>query len=190
MRADFVIVGAGIYGLATAWTLTTRGASVLVLEADDVRRVAPADSASAGFAPMAATCVNCRSCARRMSCGRHCTKHSEHRPVTNASVTCNLRTSSRSARRTHELEFRVRSGIPTIHLEGRVRDVEPGVSSRTLGALHAPLDGIADHEATTRAYASAAQRAGATIRTGARVVDLVREDDRVVPRHACQRRIG
>ena len=69
-------------------------------------------------------------------------------------------------------------GIPTTHIEGaRVRDREPGVSSRVLGALHAPLDGIADHEATTRAYAVAAQRAGAVIRTGAEVVGVVRDRD-------------
>ena len=36
MRAEFVIVGGGIYGLATAWTLASRGASVVVLEALDV----------------------------------------------------------------------------------------------------------------------------------------------------------
>ena len=36
MRAEFVIVGGGIYGVATAWTLASRGASVVVLEARDV----------------------------------------------------------------------------------------------------------------------------------------------------------
>lgn len=67
-------------------------------------------------------------------------------------------------------------GIPTVHLEGdRVRDVEPGLSTRVLGGLHAPLDGVADHEATTRAYARAAERAGVTIRTNAAVVGVARE---------------
>ncbi len=36
MRADFVIVGGGIYGVATAWELARGGADVLVLEARDI----------------------------------------------------------------------------------------------------------------------------------------------------------
>jgi sarcosine oxidase subunit beta len=33
MRYDFVVMGGGVYGCATAWELARRGASVIVLEA-------------------------------------------------------------------------------------------------------------------------------------------------------------
>ena len=36
MATIVVIIGGGVYGVATAWHLASRGAEVLVLEADDV----------------------------------------------------------------------------------------------------------------------------------------------------------
>lgn len=182
MRADFVIVGAGIYGLATAWTLATRGASVIVLDANDVAagasgglgkrgvrangrdiRELPLMRESYALWPVLHETLGAPTGYERVG---HLQLYERHHDIGQAEARARVQTAL---------------GIPTTHLEGtRVRDVEPGVSSRTLGALHAPLDGIADHEATTRAYASAAQKAGAVIRTGARMVDVVREGGRVV----------
>ncbi|MFN7984638.1 MAG: FAD-binding oxidoreductase [Vicinamibacterales bacterium] len=182
MRADVVIVGAGIYGLATAWTLATRGASVLVLEADAV-----AAGASGGLGKRGVR-ANGRDL-RELPLMREAYELWPTLHETLGAPTGYERVGHLQLYERHhdigqaETRARVQSalGIPTMHLEGeRVRDLEPGVSSRTLGALHAPLDGIADHDATTRAYALAAQRAGATIRTGARVVDFVREGHQVV----------
>jgi len=182
VRADFVIVGAGIYGLATAWTLATRGASVIVLDAHDV-----AAGASGGLGKRGVR-ANGRDI-RELPLMREAyalwpVLHETLGAPTGYERVGHLQLYERH----HDIgqadaRARVQSalGIPTTHLEGeRVRDIEAGVSSRILGALHAPLDGIADHEATTRAYASAAQRAGVTIRTGARVIDLVRDGARVV----------
>ncbi len=183
MRADFVIVGAGIYGLAAAWTLATRGASVVVLEAqDDVAAGASGGLGKRGVRangrdirelplmreaydiwPRLHELLGAPTGYERVG---HLQLYERHHDIGQADARARVQTAL---------------GIPTTHLEGaRVRDVEAGVSSRVLGALHAPLDGIADHEATTRAYAAAAQRAGATIRTGARVTDMVRDDERVV----------
>ena len=33
---DFVIIGGGVYGCATAWELAKRGAEVMLLEADEI----------------------------------------------------------------------------------------------------------------------------------------------------------
>ena len=183
MRADFVIVGAGIYGLAAAWTLATRGASVVVLEAqDDVAAGASGGLGKRGVRangrdirelplmreaydiwPRLHELLGAPTGYERVG---HLQLYERHHDIGQADARARVQTAL---------------GIPTTHLEGaRVRDVEAGVSSRVLGALHAALDGIADHEATTRAYAAAAQRAGATIRTGARVSDMVRDDERVV----------
>ena len=182
MKAEFVIVGGGVYGLATAWALATRGASVLVLEAGE-----PASGASGGLGKRGVR-ANGRDL-RELPLMReaydlwprlhellgaptgyervgHLQLYERYHDVGQADVRARVQSAL---------------GIPTVHLEGpRVHEVEPGVSERILGALHAPLDGIADHNATTRAYAQAAMRAGAVIRTGAVVTGVAREGARAV----------
>lgn len=182
MRAEFVIVGGGVYGLATAWTLASRGASVVVLEALGVAAGASGGLGKRGVRangrdirelplmreayelwPRLHEMLGAPTGYERVG---HLQLYERHHDIGQADVRAWVQTAC---------------GIPTTHLgSAQVRDVEPGVSSCTLGALHAPLDGIADHEATTRAYASAAQRAGATIRTGAEVVGAVCAGTRVV----------
>lgn len=182
MRADFVIVGGGVYGVATAWSLATRGASVVVLEAGDI-----AAGASGGLGKRGVR-ANGRDI-RELPLMREAydlwpTLHERLGAPTGYERVGHVQLYERY----HDVgqaEVRARVqqalGIPTTHLDslGRVRAVEPGVSERVLGALHAPLDGVADHVATTRAYGAAAERAGATIRTGARVTDVVCDGARV-----------
>jgi sarcosine oxidase subunit beta len=74
-----------------------------------------------------------------------------------------------------ETRARVQSdmGIPTTHLDrAALLELEPGLSPDVLGALHCPLDGVADHTATTRAYAAAARAEGATIVERTAVADV------------------
>jgi len=185
MRADFVIIGGGIVGVATAWSLATRGASVLVLEA---QAVAAGASGGAGKRGVRANGRDIRELPLMRDAYEiwprlhemlgaptgyervgHLQLYERHHDMGQADVRARVQASF---------------GIPTVHLEGaRVRDVEPGVSDRVLGALHAPLDGVADHNATTLAYARAAERAGAIIRTGARVTGIEREGARAVQVH-------
>lgn len=182
MQAEFVIVGAGIYGVATAWALASRGASVLVLEAS---AVAAGASGGAGKRGVRANGRDIRELPlmreaydlwpqlhERLGAPTgyerigHLQLYERHHDVGHADVRSRVQTAL---------------GIPTHHLDStRLRDVEPGVAGRVLGALHAPLDGVADHKATTQAYAQAATRAGATLRTGVAVVDVVREGGRAV----------
>lgn len=181
MRADFVIVGGGVYGLATAWTLATRGASVLVLEAGAV-----AAGASGGLGKRGVR-ANGRDI-RELPLMREAYHLWPQLHETLGAPTGYERVGHLQLyERYHDVgqaEVRARVqqslGIPTTHLDslGQVRRVEPGVSERTLGALHAPLDGVADHVATTRAYGAAAERAGAMVRTGARVASIVAKDGR------------
>lgn len=181
MRADFVIVGGGVYGLATAWTLATRGASVLVLEAGDV-----AVGASGGLGKRGVR-ANGRDI-RELPLMREAYELWPRLHETLGAPTGYERVGHLQLyERYHDVgqaEVRARVqqalGIPTTHLDSleRVRSVEPGVSQRTLGALHAPFDGVADHVATTQAYGAAAQRAGATVRTGARVTGIVSRGER------------
>ncbi|ETX07741.1 MAG: hypothetical protein ETSY2_09505, partial [Candidatus Entotheonella gemina] len=72
-------------------------------------------------------------------------------------------------------------GISTTLLSAAaVREMEPALSSRIRGALYCPDDGVADHTATTRALAQAAQRHGAVMREHTRVTQLERAGDRIV----------
>lgn len=179
--AEFVIVGGGIYGAATAWALAAGGASVVVLEADGL-----AAGASGGLGKRGVR-ANGRDL-RELPLMR---RAYDLWPTLGADLGADLgyeRTGHLQLYERHhdigagEVRARVQTalGIPTAHLEGaRLRDVEPGLSGKVLGALHAPLDGVADHEATTRAYAAAAGRAGAVTRTGAEVTRLERDGERV-----------
>jgi sarcosine oxidase, subunit beta len=181
MRAAFVIVGGGIYGMATAWSLARRGAEVLVLEARDVAAGASGGLGKRGVRangrdvrelplmrlaydlwPTLQETLGAPTGYERVG---HLQLYERHHDVGGAAVRARVQTAL---------------GIPTTHLEGAaVREVEPGLTDKVLGALHAPLDGVADHVATTRAYAAAAVRAGAVVRTGAEVTGVVRAGGRV-----------
>lgn len=174
MRADFVIVGGGIYGAATGWELATRGAEVALLEAHDIAAGASGGLGKRGVRangrdlrelplmriayerwPALESMLGAPTGYERIG---HLQLYERHHDIGAADVRARVQSAM---------------GIPTVHLEGdRVRDVEPGLGAQVLGGLHAPLDGVADHEATTRAYARAAERAGATVRTGAAAVGL------------------
>ncbi|MEZ5289579.1 MAG: FAD-binding oxidoreductase [Vicinamibacterales bacterium] len=181
MRSEFVIVGGGIYGLATAWSLATRGAGVTVLEG---RAVAAGASGGLGKRGVRANGRDLRELPlMREAYARWPRLHEALGAATGYERTGHLQLYERH----HDegqaaARARVQSalGVPTTHLDlPRLRDLEPGVSARVLGALHAPLDGVADHEATTRAYANAAVAAGATVVTGVQVMGVERDGSRV-----------
>lgn len=181
MRAEFVIVGGGIYGVATAWALATRGAQVALLEARDVaagasgglgKRGVRANGRDVRELPLMRLAYDLWPTLHETLGGPtgyerlgHLQLYERHHDVGGAAIRARVQTAL---------------GIPTTHLEGAaVREVEPGLTGKVLGALHAPLDGVADHEATTRTYAAAAVGAGAVVRTGADVVGVVRQGGRV-----------
>ena len=181
MQAEFVIVGGGIYGVATAWSLARRGAEVLLLES---AAVAAGASGGLGKRGVRANGRDLRELPlMRLAYDLWPTLGDTLGADTGYERTGHLQLYERH----HDtgaatVRARVQSalGIPTTHLAGaQARDLEPGLSSAMLGALHAPLDGVADHEATTRAYAQAATRAGAAVRLGATVAGLVRQGERV-----------
>lgn len=181
MTADFVIVGGGVYGAATAWALAESGASVLVLESGDL-----AAGASGGLGKRGVR-ANGRDL-RELPLMR---RAYDLWPTLGADLGADIgyeRTGHLQLYERHhdigaaDVRARVQAsfGVPTTHVQGAlVREVEAGLSDRMLGALHAPLDGVADHQATTRAYAAAAVRSGATIRTRAEVTRVERAGERI-----------
>lgn len=181
MSADYVIVGGGVFGVATALGLATRGASVLVLEAHDIAAGASGGLGKRGVRangrdlrelplmvrayeiwPTLHETLGAPTGYERVG---HLQLYERQHDTGNADVRARVQTAM---------------GVPSTALTAAgARDIEPGLSDRVLGAVHAPLDGVADHVATTRAYATAAGRAGATIRTGAEVAAIHRDGTRV-----------
>jgi sarcosine oxidase subunit beta len=73
------------------------------------------------------------------------------------------------------------AGIPTELLSAdELRSIEPGVASSVIAAVHCPLDGVADHTATTRSLMAAARRHGARLLEGTTVSSVRVEGDRAV----------
>ena len=72
-------------------------------------------------------------------------------------------------------------GIESHLLEaGQLREQEPQLSENVIGAIYCPKDGVADHSATTRAMANAAQNLGAQIIENVPVTGLRRCGDTVL----------
>ncbi len=186
MSYDYVVVGGGIYGCATAWELARRGARVVVLEA---RAVASGASGGPGKRGV-------RACGRdprelplmQLAYDLWPALADGIGAATGYERTGLLHLFEREpdgldggwASAPGRAWVQSRRGIATEILDrDAVRALEPDVCEAVSGALYCPDDGIADHTATTRGLAAAAARLGAEIREGTAVVGLERAGDRV-----------
>ncbi len=173
-KADYVIVGGGVYGTATAWHLARAGAEVLLLEKRSI-----ASGASGGFGKRGVR-ANGRD-VRELPLMRRAYEvwpslASELGAPTGWEPVGHLQLYEQqhhSAAAAVRAMVQSAAGIPTSHLDFEgLREIEPGVSDVVIGALHCPLDGVADHAATTDAYAGRALEAGAAIREDALVTSI------------------
>lgn len=186
MKYRIVVVGAGVYGCALAWHLARRGVDVAVLEAAEI-----ASGASGGLGRRGVR-ANRRAAAElalmRMAYPLWERLADDLRADVGYQRTGGLNLveqdvtgtrgglASLQARAWHQREL----GIPTEVLDyEQVREYEPGVADAVRAALWCPLDGAANHTATTRAFAAAARTAGAEIREHAEVARLVSDGARV-----------
>ena len=72
------------------------------------------------------------------------------------------------------------AGLDLALVEGDdLRQLIPGIAPSVIAAAYSPEDGHADPARTTRAFADAARRLGATIQTGTEVTALTMRSDRV-----------
>lgn len=179
---DFVIVGGGVYGVGVAWELAKRGAEVLVVEAQEI-----ASGASGGLGKRGVR-ANGRD-VRELPLMRLAYElwpaleerigaPTGYERVGNVHLFERERDYHGAAARAWAQQ---QQGIATEVLsQEALREMEPSVSQQVIGALHCPLDGVADHTATTRGLAQAAQRLGVVVRQHTRVTGLEYQGDRCV----------
>lgn len=178
---DFVIIGGGVYGVGVAWELAKRGAEVIVLESGEI-----ASGASGGLGKRGVR-ANGRDVRElplmRVAYALWPDLHEQVGADTGYERDGNLHLIERDrdlAGAAAQAWMQEQQGIPTTLLSAEaVREMEPSLSPRIQGALFCPNDGVADHTATTRALAKAAQRHGAVIREHTPVTGLERSGDRI-----------
>ncbi|GAA1075011.1 NAD(P)/FAD-dependent oxidoreductase [Nocardiopsis composta] len=186
MKHQFVIIGGGVHGCAAAWRLADAGEDVLLLEAGAI-----ASGASGGFGRrgVRANRRDLRELPLMRAAYRIWPELDERLgAATGYERTGGMylieqeTTGTRGgliAAQAHA-EVQTRLGVPTEAIgRDRVLELEPAVSPAVRGALYCPLDGTADHTATTRAFAEAARKRGATLLEDREVTAVERAGGRV-----------
>lgn len=176
-----VIVGGGIYGTSLAYELAQAGRSVTLLEADEI-----ACGASGG--PGERGVRACRRDIRELpvvALSMQRWKEAEaafEGGVGYRNVGSILVYETPYGAREHETAGRVEAmaavqdalGTPSVLLTREAMlEREPELSPSIRGGIYCPDDGVGDHTFATRQFAKAATAAGATIRTGARVAEVI-----------------
>ncbi len=179
---DFLVVGAGVYGAATAWWLARGGATVRVL---DERAIACRASGGPGRRGVRANGRDARELAlMRRAYEDWPLLHEVLDAAPFYERTGHLllaETESDVERLTAQAWLQRQHGIRSEVLDGSAaRAQEPGLSRDVRAAVFCPDDGVAEHAATTRAYAAAAQRLGAEISVGVRVRAIEARGDRAI----------
>ncbi|MFC7405649.1 NAD(P)/FAD-dependent oxidoreductase [Georgenia alba] len=186
MRHRFIIVGAGIYGSATAWHLARQGADVLVLEAGEVAGGASGGPGKRGVRGNRRAATELPLMRLAYDLWPRLAEELDADTGYERVGSLNLFEEDQPGMRGGLAALRAlawrqdRLGVPTEALDERqVRELEPGVAPAVRGGLWSPLDGVADHTATTRALAAAARQAGAVVQEHTPVASLIRSGNRV-----------
>lgn len=185
---DAIVVGAGVIGLSIAWRAATRGMSVLVVERDE-----PAAGASGVAAGMLAPVTEAEFGEQALlglllegvelwpAFADELSAASGADPgyrESGALVVAADRDDGEELRRLHR--FQLELGLDVAWLSAReCRRLEPGLSPRVVGAIHAPQDHHVDPRATVAALQVAFEREGGELRSGTEVTGLLVDDERV-----------
>lgn len=177
--ADYVVVGGGVYGSAVAWGLARDGASVTLVERNTVacgasggpgKRGVRANGRDPRELPLMRIAYDIwPSLAERLGGDTGYERRGGLELAEAATVDDDLAWSAALARQRVQQALGVPSEVLT---PDEARRLEPGLADGVRAALHCPLDGIADHGATTRAFANAAAGAGAEVREHTRVTSV------------------
>ncbi len=177
---EIVVIGGGVIGCSIAWHLAAMGASVTLLEQGAI--ASGASGASAGGVRQQGRDLRelplaIRSIARwenledELGADIHYRReghltvieHEADMPAVEASV---------AAQREVGLDLRFVTGED-------LRDLAPGLSASMIAGTYSPNDGHANPILTTHAFAEAARREGAAVRTGTAVTGIRQRGGRV-----------
>lgn len=179
--ASYLVLGGGVVGSSIAWHLAKRGASVSLLEARSIAAVA--SGASAGGVRQQGRDP------REMPMAIAVIARWEH---LEDELEADLHYYRNGHLQVYENEEGVAAGVKSIEeqqalgleielLEGAaLREVAPGLAPQVIAGRYTHNDGHADPAITTKSFAAAAERNGATIREGVEVQKLMTEGDRVI----------
>jgi glycine/D-amino acid oxidase-like deaminating enzyme len=186
LSPDVLVIGGGVVGAASAYHLAKRGADVLLLEAD--RLASGATGRNLGF-----IWVHTRKAGPELDLVMATRNGLETLPD-ELGADFGLRcqggliyfTSEAQAVVMREfVERRTADGVPMQLLDGdQARELAPILPDTVIGASYCPLDAQVDPRRYVRAFATAAQRHGATIREGTAARAIERDGTRITRVHS------
>jgi glycine oxidase len=185
---DAVVIGAGIVGLSCAWRAAQRGMAVLVLDreqpgagASGVAAGMLAPVTEAEFGEQRLLALNLESAALWPGFSAELAERSGAATgyrESGALVVAVDRDDAEEIRRLHELQRSL--GLEAEWLSGRAcRRLEPGLSPRVAGGVHAPQDRHVDPAAVIAALVRALEAAGGEVVVDAADVSVEISGDRV-----------
>ncbi len=183
MASEIVIVGGGIYGTSLAYQLAKSGKEVLLLEAGEIASGASGGPGERGVRANRRDPRELPVAAVALALWEKYQQEFEN-GVGYRRIGGLLVFDVPYGYREHEVRGQMeaialtqtRLGSPSqvLSLE-QTLEREPELSRSLIGAIYCPNDGVCDHTFATQQFAAQAQRAGAIIRTGAKVVEILEE---------------
>lgn len=184
--SEFVIVGGGIYGSSLAYQLAKAGKSVLLLEGGEIASGASGGPGERGVRANRRDPRELPVAAVALALWQKYQQEFEHgvgyRRIGGLQVF-----DVPYGYREHEVRGQMeamaltqtRLGAPSeiLNLE-QILEREPELTRSLIGAIYCPNDGVCDHTFATQQFAAEAIKAGAVIRTGAKVAEILAEGGR------------
>lgn len=176
-KLDVVIIGGGIIGCASAYYLAQKGLKVLILEKNGAVGLEASGRCACGVRqqgrtgalPLAMGSVRLwLTLSQALSCDL------EYQRIGNLRVAL---TPERQAELEKELAWEHTQGLTEVRMltAAECRELLPGLTSRAVAGKYCPSDGIANPMRVTPAFARAAMRLGAQVRTHTEVTGLLRQ---------------
>ncbi len=183
MPVEYAVVGGGAMGAATAWNLARRGAEVVLLEADELAAGASGGPGRRGV----------RAGGRDLRELPLARRALELWPELDAELGTPTGYRRNGLLNVYDVEVAGGSGWQSLPARAQAQraagipctivdrpglaELQPGLAEDLRFALYTPEDGTADHPATTRAFAKAAEQCGARVREHTAVTALEPHQD-------------